>query len=285
MALPSSGAISLLDIQTEFGGPIPISLNAYYRGGSYITTNDYAPNVPSSGAISLNQFYGSKKNTFNGINFTSTQYFTIPSTSNGILNVYVIGGGGSGGMHSDYWGGYGGDAGRGGIASQTISITPGGTYYVEVGGGATAGHYGYGYPNNPFADGYSGGGGGQSSFAGVIAGGGGGGSGGSPSVSSGGAGGGGYGGAGGTLGYWRDNSYYDKQGYHQDPNPYADANTKGSDGGGTGDYLGWGPQGAYGFGGQGGRQSHDNSGGSIWAYNGPTYANGTQGIVCITGWW
>ena len=39
MALQSSGAISLGDIQTEFGGSNPISINEYYRNGS---------NVPST---------------------------------------------------------------------------------------------------------------------------------------------------------------------------------------------------------------------------------------------
>lgn len=63
MAIPSSGAISLLDIQNEFGGSSPISLNEYYAGGSYVpsgTTGTYGA-VPSSGEISLRNFYGTSK--------------------------------------------------------------------------------------------------------------------------------------------------------------------------------------------------------------------------------
>jgi len=49
MALQSSGAISLADIQTEFGGTNPISLSEYYSKG----------NAPASGEIQLAaDFYG-----------------------------------------------------------------------------------------------------------------------------------------------------------------------------------------------------------------------------------
>lgn len=60
MALPTSGPLSLSDIQTEFGGSNPISLNEYYAGGAYVpsgTTGTYGA-VPTSGAISIQNFYG-----------------------------------------------------------------------------------------------------------------------------------------------------------------------------------------------------------------------------------
>lgn len=60
MALPSSGPLALSDIQTEFGGSNPIGLNEYYAGGSYVpagTTGTYGA-VPSSGTISIQNFYG-----------------------------------------------------------------------------------------------------------------------------------------------------------------------------------------------------------------------------------
>lgn len=57
MALPASGQIALSNIQTEFGGVNPISLNEYYRNGTYVIGTG-APNVPTSGVISLSQFYG-----------------------------------------------------------------------------------------------------------------------------------------------------------------------------------------------------------------------------------
>lgn len=59
MALPSSGSISFADIQAEFGGANPISLSEYYRGGSYVTSNNTS--VPISGIIQLNNFYGAVK--------------------------------------------------------------------------------------------------------------------------------------------------------------------------------------------------------------------------------
>lgn len=71
MALQSSGAISLANIQTEFGGSNPISLSEYYRGGSYVTDNNTG--VPTSGAIQLDDFYGAVKQ----FQFTiSTSYTT-----------------------------------------------------------------------------------------------------------------------------------------------------------------------------------------------------------------
>lgn len=67
MALPTSGPLTLADIQTEFGGSNPISLSEYYAGGAYVpagTTGTYGA-VPSSGTISIQNFYG----TSNGPTF------------------------------------------------------------------------------------------------------------------------------------------------------------------------------------------------------------------------
>jgi len=49
MALQTSGAISLWDVQGEFGGSSPIGINEYYGADT---------GVPSSGTISLSNFYG-----------------------------------------------------------------------------------------------------------------------------------------------------------------------------------------------------------------------------------
>jgi hypothetical protein len=59
MALPSSGTITLSQIQTEFGGTDPISLSEYYRGGGLTTPNNTG--VPTSGTISLSNFYGAAR--------------------------------------------------------------------------------------------------------------------------------------------------------------------------------------------------------------------------------
>lgn len=58
MAIPSSGPISLDDLQTEFGGTNPIKIDEYYRGGAYVPDNATNSGVPLSGAISLGDFYG-----------------------------------------------------------------------------------------------------------------------------------------------------------------------------------------------------------------------------------
>jgi len=60
MALQSSGAISLANIQSVFGGANPIGLNEYYLNGAY-TTGSGAAGVPTSGQISLGSFYGKSK--------------------------------------------------------------------------------------------------------------------------------------------------------------------------------------------------------------------------------
>ena len=60
MTLQTSGAISLSQVQTEFGGSNPISMSEYYAGGSYVPAGTSGTNgaVPSSGAVSMSKFYG-----------------------------------------------------------------------------------------------------------------------------------------------------------------------------------------------------------------------------------
>ena len=63
MTLPASGPLSLSDIQTEFGGSNPISLSEYYAGGGLVpagTSGTYGA-VPSSGALSIQNFYGTSQ--------------------------------------------------------------------------------------------------------------------------------------------------------------------------------------------------------------------------------
>jgi hypothetical protein len=74
MALPPSGTITLLNLQTEFGGTNPIGLNEYYRGGGLVPNVPANANVPTSGAISLSNFYGA----------TAVTGFTATLTGGGI---------------------------------------------------------------------------------------------------------------------------------------------------------------------------------------------------------
>ena len=68
MTTPSA-PISLSDVQTEFGGTNPISINEYYGTGNVVPTN---LGVPASGTISLGQFRN------------ITNYFTFQTTQTGI---------------------------------------------------------------------------------------------------------------------------------------------------------------------------------------------------------
>jgi hypothetical protein len=84
MTLQASGAISLANVQTEFGGSNPIGINEYYAA---------AAGVPGSGTISLNNFYGKSAGTpFVGFNtsfgyrsVSGTQYTTTDNFSGSII--------------------------------------------------------------------------------------------------------------------------------------------------------------------------------------------------------
>ena len=56
MAIQSSGAVALSEVQSEFGGVNPVSLSEYYRSGTYVPAG--ATGVPANGAISIGDFYG-----------------------------------------------------------------------------------------------------------------------------------------------------------------------------------------------------------------------------------
>jgi hypothetical protein len=81
MTIAASGAISLTDLQTEFGGPTPIALQNYYRGGTYVT--DVAQNaaVPTSGAISLLSFYGTTREVVSILDVTVSDDQPSPTTA------------------------------------------------------------------------------------------------------------------------------------------------------------------------------------------------------------
>lgn len=51
-ALQSSGAISLANVQAEFGGANPISMSEYYKGGSYVPSAAPGPWTSYYGIIS-----------------------------------------------------------------------------------------------------------------------------------------------------------------------------------------------------------------------------------------
>jgi len=58
MTIVSSGAISINSLVGEYGGSAPHSMSEYYKGGSLVGNHTNNPNVPTSGTIALNNFYG-----------------------------------------------------------------------------------------------------------------------------------------------------------------------------------------------------------------------------------
>lgn len=63
MAIKDTGSISITDISNEFTGSKPHALNEYYRGGAYVHDNtaivsDHNSTIPTSGEISVGDFYG-----------------------------------------------------------------------------------------------------------------------------------------------------------------------------------------------------------------------------------
>jgi len=78
MPLQSSGnPISLGDIQTEFGGASPTSISEYYKGGTYVPNTATNSGVPTSGTISLGDFYGAS-----AAGTTPTYSVTAPASIN-----------------------------------------------------------------------------------------------------------------------------------------------------------------------------------------------------------
>ena len=149
MTLPSSGPLSLSDIQGEFGGSNPISLSEYYAGGAYVppgTSGTYGA-VPSSGAIGIRNFYGTTKftpvtNTYT----TGSGNETVPTGATS-LTLTVVGAGGSGGSSyvdfgSDIYNSGGGGGGAGysiitrAVASGDWSTTI--AYSVGTSGGVSS---------------------------------------------------------------------------------------------------------------------------------------------------
>ena len=57
MPLPASGAISFDNLQTEFGNTNPIPISDYYRGANLVPNISVNNSVPTSGQISLSNFY------------------------------------------------------------------------------------------------------------------------------------------------------------------------------------------------------------------------------------
>ncbi len=200
MAIQSSGIITLQDIEDEFGGTGSVSLSEYYRNGAYVTSNNTS--VPTSGAISLSNFYGATNQfTFNIsshtqnanirtlainagwdgsapliANVNSGVYLWSDSTSTGGA---IISGSFAGGLTLNNYGkiiGRGGNAGQNGgpaltVASSGVAVLNASGAYIAGGGGGGGSSYSGDNGTNSNKDWINGGGGaGGGSGAGYAAG-------------------------------------------------------------------------------------------------------------------
>lgn len=87
MALPTSGPISWEMIRAEFGGGYPIQINQYYRGGGLVPNIPANANVPTSGTISAQNFYGATKAApFQASLVPSTLAGNWPNTTTGTVS-------------------------------------------------------------------------------------------------------------------------------------------------------------------------------------------------------
>lgn len=93
MTLQSSGAISLSDIQTEFGGSSPTSLSEYYRGGSNVINASVNNSIPTSGAISLTDFYGTENvlaSSFTRIGYVGNASINLQKAADPYRWVFIV---------------------------------------------------------------------------------------------------------------------------------------------------------------------------------------------------
>lgn len=145
MTLQYSGPITLTDIQAEFGVLIQLAWGEYYKGAGIVTATAGTTNIPSSGAISLSNFYGAYLVTAGSQSFTSSGNFVVPAGIS-ILTVTITGSrGGAGGNFYAIGDESSGSrvGGSGGFGAQvyqaSLAVTAGETLTITVGGGGARG--------------------------------------------------------------------------------------------------------------------------------------------------
>lgn len=168
MPIPSSGPISLFDIQSSAGGTDPISITEYYKGGTYIDASWIAPNVPTSGEISIGNFYGAYPNVIGQAVYTTVGTYSWVCPANVYsISIVCVGAGGSGNYSaaasdSSFSGAAGTLTGGGGYSYVGGSGTAFGSLSTGTVGGGNGGNGGTGGGNRGGggAGGYQGNGGG-----------------------------------------------------------------------------------------------------------------------------
>lgn len=157
MGIPASGQVTLADLQVEYGGTDPISINEYYRGGAYVPDGAGTATIPTSGAITLDNFRGTSKTavvTYNIIGGGGAGGFGVEDKGESNRGTYgpsgtastisgdgvqtITAAGGTGGENC------GGGRGTSGTAGQSSSFGTGGTGGPKNNAGGNASGYGAG---------------------------------------------------------------------------------------------------------------------------------------------
>lgn len=96
MALQLTGPINMQDLATEFGGGVPHALSEYYRGGGLVPNASANNNIPTSGPISLGNFYGGTNRLSVTVTISSNQTNYVFNTAKvpgyvaGIMDVTFV---------------------------------------------------------------------------------------------------------------------------------------------------------------------------------------------------
>ena len=146
MTIASSGALSISDISSEFGGSGARSLSDYYAGAGLVAAGTKDPDgnaIPSSGTIKISDFYACSKfvaQSFSSL--TSSTTSTVPAGANAVHIECAVagGGGGCGGADYDRVGGESAGAGGGSgayISDKVFTVTAGETLAFTVGAAGT----------------------------------------------------------------------------------------------------------------------------------------------------
>ena len=146
MAIASSGAISISDLSSEFGGSGARSLSDYYAGAGLVASllTDTSGNaVPSSGTIKFSDFYTLTKFVAGSFTtLTSSTTATVPTGANAMHVQFAVGGGGGGNVGDSYDRAGGESAGAGGgsgayISDKVFTVVAGETITFTVGAAGT----------------------------------------------------------------------------------------------------------------------------------------------------
>ncbi len=146
--LKSAGSLSMSEIAAEFPAAPSnaLALSMFYAGGQRVpagTTGEGGHAIPTSGTISISDFYGASKSLYvysgqyEEFEVKGVKYLRIKSSGNLVANnnasvaALLVGGGGSGGMMTG--------GGAGGYLSVPVNLVRGTTYPIVIGDGGSGG--------------------------------------------------------------------------------------------------------------------------------------------------